>query len=131
MGCTRIVSLIVNLLYNLLRIPSRIYNGNNGKLLPVAQSHQKSLWYRAFLTSKCVGTNVIITAGASRNLLAPAWLPRNKGEGSFQGRGAFIATLDGFLCLCYFLTTMASTNFACKRCFMYSSMPMCGKPSLS
>ena len=34
---------------------------------------------------------------------------------NFWGAVQFILTLDGFLCLCYSLTTMASTNFACKR----------------
>lgn len=81
----------------------------------------KVLWYRAFLPAKCVGANVIITAGASEFLLAPAWLPHSKYGGSRQGRGAFISTLDGFLCLCYFLFTMTSVSFACNRCFMYSS----------
>lgn len=57
----------------------------------------KAPWYRAFLPAKCVGTSVIIAAGTSGFLLAPAWLLHSKDGGSRQGRGAFISTLDGFL----------------------------------
>ena len=70
----------------------------------------KVLWYRAFLPAKCVGANVIITAGASEFLLAPAWLPHSKYGGSRQGRGAFISTLDGFLCLCCVVTKRAQAE---------------------